>query len=120
MKKSMILEGKKVGNKEELLSLAEQKLDEMQAEVDKTKKGFFNKVFFTKGDIAAAENVIRKTRAMVAGGVLSDLYSVRERVKFAGNVDLTGLPERKGKTYRYLGESLPGQSNSASFDSGGA
>jgi len=87
------------GNKEQLLALSAQKIEEMQAEVDKKKKGIFNKMLFTEKDITAAESSIVNAKNMIARGELPDIHSIQKRIKFAGNVDLSGLPEREGKQY---------------------
>lgn len=90
----------KGGENAEIIALAKQKLDEMQEEIEKKKKGFFNKMIFNKDEIATSENVISRAKAMLAKGELPDMHTIKDKVKFADDVDLTGLPERAGKSYQ--------------------
>jgi hypothetical protein len=89
-----------VGN-EKLIQLATQKLDEIQAEVESRKKGFFNKMLYGEKDFALAEMAIKKARERVASGnfdmhTIVDSESLR---KFAHNIDVSEFPERKDKKY---------------------
>jgi len=83
--------------KERLLSLANEKLDEMQAELEKKKEGFFNKIVFNKNELAMSEAVIKRTKEMIVEGSLPNMHSIKRRVKFASAVDLSGFPKEDGK-----------------------
>jgi len=87
------------GNEKKLLSLAEQKLGEMQAELDKKKKGFINKMMFSEKDLQGAEAAIVNARNMIVRGELPDMHTVKNNVAFAKNVDVSEFPERAGKKY---------------------
>lgn len=91
---------------EGLISLAEQKLDEMQAEIDKKKKGMFNKMLYTEKDLAASESAIATARNIIAKGELPDMHTIKRLVKFAQKVDISGLPEREGKQFSAAGHGI--------------
>jgi len=88
-----------VEDEKKLLSLAGQKLDEMQAEIDKKKKGFINKMVFSEKDLHGAEAAIVNARNMVARGELPEMHTIKGIVAFAKNVDVSEFPERAGKKY---------------------
>jgi len=91
--------GQEAAEKTKFLALAAQKIEEMQAELDKKKKGFFNKFLYSEKQITEAQEIIKKTKADIADGRLPDMHSVQNRIGIVNDVNLDGLPERKGKQY---------------------
>ncbi len=82
---------------EELLSLASQKLDEMQKEID-GKKNLIGRMLFGKQQFANAENAILAAREGIKKGILPEMHTIKNSVKVLANkVDVSEFPARKGK-----------------------
>ncbi|MFA6530034.1 MAG: hypothetical protein WCT09_04200 [Patescibacteria group bacterium] len=91
-------EEKNILSAEELISLASQKLDEMQKLVD-SKKGFLRRTFINGDkDYTNAEGAIIQARKKIASGKLPDMIMVKNStMKFALDVDVSMFPTEKGR-----------------------
>ena len=83
--------------KERLIMLAKEKVEEMQKEIDGKKIGFLNKMLVSPQEVSVAERHIKEARESLSSGKLIDMESLKRHVKFAQKVDVSEFPKSKKK-----------------------
>ena len=88
---------------QKLYQTALEKLDEMREKVLEKKKGFLNKMFISEKEVNIALGIIAVSKEKIQQGMAQgkdlelDLHTIKDKVKFASDVDLSGLPENPNK-----------------------